>query len=490
MHRRVDTISFSAATDVLHWTFSVDFRIPVGFPTFDPSAEHFARSGKDPSLQDSTYYVPIALLRKWEPFWTFDLRDEEGRALHLLTGTKNREIDACALQSLAPAEARAEELRKLRDLAIADSLEAQQLFRELGASVQRRWDGLSADEDEAWRRTLGVAGALTTNTLLWVCLRGRPRDRRIIKAAFEEPISGALLPRRQILSAVGWGPLRFHLPVPNFGQRDSYHLQVVPPEGMEVHDLKLGIRDRDVAPPVASGRPRTSLDRMAWNAALGLHQIRHSVRARIDGLRGLLPAEPLRADQPFAEPKPVRPWVSDTPERGHVYLGKSHDQYGLVQLDLAVPNSWLATSALGMAVATAALMTTASLLVATVGIPKDDVEPWVAVLLLVPALLAYVLVRPNEHPLAKRLLKTVRSLTLFAGAQPILGAITLLGYVRDPEGVLPFWAGYAVLGWLTVVALLLSWLLPYTKAGVPDSPYAPRVSRGITIVEDYGERRG
>jgi len=105
--RRVETIEFVSDTSVRRST-SVDFRIRSWLP--------------QPVLNwdgVEVHYFPLALLRK-KSLTDFDLYDEEGRALSLLTRDKNSAIAAAALSALAQitvwtALARATDFKKLTE---------------------------------------------------------------------------------------------------------------------------------------------------------------------------------------------------------------------------------------------------------------------------------------------------------------------------------------------------------------------------------------
>jgi hypothetical protein len=87
--RRVETIEFVSDTIVVRHV-SVDFRLRSWLP------DAILTWGED----ERFHYMPLALLEK-APLAAFDLRDESGRALSLLTRQKNAAIAAAMLSALA-----------------------------------------------------------------------------------------------------------------------------------------------------------------------------------------------------------------------------------------------------------------------------------------------------------------------------------------------------------------------------------------------------
>src|SRR5829696_2735755 len=74
LHREVDKVSY-VSPGMISRDISVDFSIPPGYPAF--------RERDDGAR--SSYFVPVHLLRKWPPLMRFDLCDETGHAIPLLT---------------------------------------------------------------------------------------------------------------------------------------------------------------------------------------------------------------------------------------------------------------------------------------------------------------------------------------------------------------------------------------------------------------------
>jgi hypothetical protein len=265
VHRRVETVYFESA-DTYRRKVSVDFTLPDNLAS--------AASAGD---GQAIHFTPLALLKK-RPLTNFDLHDESGTALPLLTKQRNGLLSAGLLCALASAVA-SEELteahgekppvdieRTFLKLALSPGDDPSAAQRELEPS------GDVSASSAAWRaelleqgRFLAIANTFTLNYLVVVPLRGPPNTRRILKLAYDEPPVAAgnytadKFPRRvgrRILGTVAGetvnrrpratrrpGRLRRGLgirsdvrviDVPSVSYGSSYHLEFVAPDGLTV----------------------------------------------------------------------------------------------------------------------------------------------------------------------------------------------------------------------------------------------------------------
>ena len=109
-----------------------------------------------------------------------------------------------------------------------------------------------------------------------------------------------------------------------------------------------------------------------------------------------------------------------------------------------------------LGVLTAALITAGSFRIPSL---ESDPASSLALLAVLPAILAAYLTRPGEHELASSLLIGVRLLIVLVGLVAVLAAATLLAGLSDHHEA-TLWGIYAVIGWLATVGLSISYLLP------------------------------
>jgi hypothetical protein len=242
MLRRVDRIEFLHERAVRRQT-SVDLQLP----TLPEGA--------------SIPLYPLALLRKG-PLKAFDLVDESGRSLSMLTREENVLIAEVLLVRLAHAVVRqsggsrlesavAEDLRAIPDADIKAARAAYERFAESETSSEQRaaiWDAPALET---------LVTQLTENFLLLVPAR-EPASRRIIKFSYEdEPIhsgrgsTGWKARVRRMPQFMGLVPVVFALPVVGLFRAQSYHAEVEAPQGLVIASATLGF---DADKPLDSAR--------------------------------------------------------------------------------------------------------------------------------------------------------------------------------------------------------------------------------------------
>ncbi len=198
-HRRVETLTMLSHEQVRRHV-SVDFTVPADL-----------REGL--RLSDAgEYAVPLALLAK-RPLVRFDLRNEEGHSIPLLTAEQNTMIGRELLYLWLAADLDAQDVDDAAVRAEAGELiEAVLGDQDVTGAVERlerRHDLEPLDDFRA------MTAILACNFLLWAVVRGLER-RRVFKFAYDEPY--ALRPG-----------LAYVYDAPGCTEAWSYHLEVAVP---------------------------------------------------------------------------------------------------------------------------------------------------------------------------------------------------------------------------------------------------------------------
>jgi hypothetical protein len=203
-HRRVETITVLSHEQVRR-AVSVDFTVPAEFR----EALRISDAGE--------HIVPLALLRR-RPLVHFDLRNEEGHSLPLLTAQQNALIDREMLELALESDLSRLELGDTTAEAVfragAAVIEAVLAADSVAGAVERIEDDFTLEPLVDFRKTVADLGG---SFVVWAVTRGLDR-RRVFKLAYDEMFG-----------------LR-----PGFGQRysaegaaqaASYHVEVaVPPD--------------------------------------------------------------------------------------------------------------------------------------------------------------------------------------------------------------------------------------------------------------------
>lgn len=87
-----------------------------------------------------------------------------------------------------------------------------------------------------------------------------------------------------------------------------------------------------------------------------------------------------------------------------------------------------------------------------------NIDATVAVLILAPALIGYLVVRPFDHPVARRHLVGIQILSLVAAVIPLAMAVLLLRYEDDLAALTDTWCRLVYVSWTTTALLLIGLL--------------------------------
>jgi hypothetical protein len=168
-HRRVETITVLTHEEVRRQV-SVDFTVP----------EEYRESLR---LSGDEYVVPLALLAK-RPLVHFDLRNEEGHSIPLLTADQNRMIGRELLYQALDADLEAQEADAETLVAAGPLIEA--VLADDVRQLSERIDALERERGlEALSDFRAAADTLSRNFILWAIVRGLDR-RRVFKFAHDE----------------------------------------------------------------------------------------------------------------------------------------------------------------------------------------------------------------------------------------------------------------------------------------------------------------
>lgn len=425
IHRRVESITFPFPTaPVYRRQVSIDFTVPEGL---QPASEEL----REGSTRPPRYYVPLSLVRRWPPLPRLDLRDETGNPIPFLTGRQNSLLDSSALKSVAVGISPKVEV----DLqaAIAKIPGAEREDERMSALANVLSAPPESDDSEAAvaHRVLcenqifcALARDLVVHTLLWLRVEAWPEDREVVKFSYDAPLHPRDTKPRWA-SSLGLEPFVFRFEVPHLGTTSSYHCNVISPSPLEVVRAQLALYE----PPTHQDDKQKDL----------VGQVRHHV----DSTR----------KRP--ESRDVELYVGVSDSQAKFYA--SGDRTGLegsIWVAVLIQSQALLRGALGATLAGLAILLSFTILLKEIT-PITDAA--VAVLLVAPAVLGYLLVRPSEGAWAGGFLDGLRRIVIFSGVPPVLAAAVLvLG-----GGNCPTLAVYAIFSALTVVEaslLVVTWL--------------------------------
>jgi hypothetical protein len=208
-HRRVETLTMLSHEQVRRQV-SVDFTVPAEF------REQLRLSDAD------EFAVPLAFLAK-RPLVHFDLRNEEGHAIPLLTAEQNTLIGRELLYLTLAGDLEAQDADDAAVTSDAGALiEAVLGDLDVTGAVERleRRHDLQPLGDFRW-----AADLLSRSFVLWAVVRGIER-RRVFKFAYDEPFS--LRPG-----------LAYVYDAPGCKEAWSYHLEVAVPTDLKARSTRL-----------------------------------------------------------------------------------------------------------------------------------------------------------------------------------------------------------------------------------------------------------
>jgi hypothetical protein len=418
IHRRVETIRFVDERTVRR-SVSVDFTLPVReLLPFEYSPHTEMTRGAIPEQgavissksQSSSherahpvYVVPIATLTK-SVLTAFDLRNEAGEVMPLLTRNENSRIAGAALSALADtylstysrsvtSDLRAD-LRTVAGGDIDDARDAlQRVLSPTGTDREERQLLARSDLFNYWMRLLAES------FLVLVRLDDR-MSRRVIKFSYEEPFPRVKDLTRFPFASLGWERVVLPWDTPGAAYAPSYHFEVELPPDLEVLACQMHAGD---------GRGAARL---------------------IEGSAG---------------------------RRAHVYVSNlARDATAQVWVATRPRRPGILRAAPAVATLNALMLTGGAFRLSEL---LKDSGGAATLLVLVPALLAVYVARPGEHGLVTELLLGVRRALFLSGALSTAAAAALLVQLGGDTLEAVWWALTGV-AWAVALILVLSFLLP------------------------------
>lgn len=277
VHRRVESVTFQDDRTVRR-RVSADFSIPRSAPRVRVDAQQFS-------------LIPLTLLRK-RTLVNFDLRDEDGKAIPLLSLRQTQALTKSMLRAWAKAV--------LEPSTITDGVcghvdaIAAGTQRQLEAALDTMQNG-GGQLAELWHdpRFRAVLNKLRENFVLFVPLTASSGSRRVVKYSYDEFLSlryrMVKLPdgrvgspeweyiskRRPPAVALAYRPTVIRFPVPSSEHSHSYHFEVRPPIGTAI-GLGTMLADRlDVADrsKQSAYSRKVRADEMAGPGKVNLHVV-------------------------------------------------------------------------------------------------------------------------------------------------------------------------------------------------------------------------
>jgi hypothetical protein len=423
VHRRVQRVSYRDRLLTVN-SLSVDFTVP------DPAPA----------------YLPISVLPKWPPLYRLDFRHSDGTPLPLLTCDQNGVIDLAVLSALVE-EVSPTSLQNpgfataLASLARGPETHLEEVF-------DRFRDGLTGElSDPGVERVLDLAAMLTDATLLWYPTRPAEAGRRTICKVqylirnFESERLGV-----RFLRSLSWFSPAEYIPLWHIGADATFHAELEAPSVLTIRSLEPRYYLFSDSQPTAEGE-QASVPEDAPDPAGAESED--------------LPLDSPDSDSKAAAAVGLRPQQFIDKEGGlaHVYVSGRRP----LGADLIATFSASRSTVLSMfsAASIIALLATAFYAWRAQISSPHNLDAAVAILVLVPALIGYVVIRPSDPPIARRYLLGVQLLSLFAAALPLLMAILLLRYGEDPDCLQTAWCWSMIGSWL--IALLLGF--SFIRAG-------------------------
>jgi hypothetical protein len=393
IHRRTERINFIDRKSA-HHQVSVDFTLPNGvspivrFKGEDVYVAPLFMLAKDPTdpLQAQGKAIPMA------PFSHIALTDESGRRLPLLTRRQSGRVAAVVLAEAAIATLGRDLPPDLAE-SISDVAQADKPHRMLGleyifsAGIGKRDVRHKLRDDPAFRE---LAYALSSHSII-VCLftDGFP-DRSMVQLAYDEPLAVNDSPRWAILlRSLGWKSEQLFVSLNEIGASASYHVEIDVPKELEVN-------------------------------ATGLYGTRYEFFGH----------DPQTLSEALL---PYDIWQAGSSTEGNIYVPEPRPgrRVGAVFVKLRARRPGFLRSALAASIVTALVLFT-SVLSAGALLRADRSEAAVALLLLIPTIMAAWVARSDEHAIATKMLVWARIALMVDAALPFAAALFLMAAPSNP----------------------------------------------------------
>ena len=229
--RRTETVAILDDT-ALRRKLSVDFSLRRPTPPLLPAEE---------GTPERLYCAPaFALPKAPANLMAFDLTDETGRSLHLISRMDNARISGVALCCMARRVLQAAQMDvptnltdELDRIAQAGADEGEQRARRLQASPDQAYAEQTAvlQQDERFTWWLST---FAHSSIVAVLFRATKPRRKIIKLTFEQPIESEL----RLRTSLGWDPYSVWVDSPLIEAR-TFHFEAEAPHGLRILEARL-----------------------------------------------------------------------------------------------------------------------------------------------------------------------------------------------------------------------------------------------------------
>ncbi|HEX8082942.1 MAG TPA: hypothetical protein VF529_01550 [Solirubrobacteraceae bacterium] len=416
VHRRVETAELTDLGNVRRHV-SVDFTVPERVP---PTGRGVKTAGQLPAL-------PLSLLDK-RVLRNLDVRDEDGRAVPVLTTEEDVPIAQAALlahaRGVLEGEPHEDVAAQLRAVAGADRDAARAARRAIEHSLKEETStfdprvrkGKPPDPEKVARHDRqklmshdyfpGLMRSLARDFILLVDLDAlEPGERRIVKYSYEHRIHHVdPHPLRWLAVRLGWFPFKLTLVTPSATKTQSYHCELLPPPGLEFTRARLDpgpgqSSDSAYEDDGGAGRAHVFASGLGWSASPSAVFFMRTLR--VGFLRSALMTALLTT--------------------GLLFAGRER----LTEV-------------------------------------SSEVEASATVLLVVPGLLAAYLSRSGEHALASSMLVGVRLMLLVAGLCALACGALLVAHVQ-PEDLKYWWTALSILSAVALAVVSFANFLPLMR---------------------------
>jgi len=362
-------------------------------------------------------HLPVSVLPKWPPLYRLDFSSADGTPLPILTSEQNGLADhallvAFAEKTGAPALGQADFSKAIRSLARGPETD---LFKPFVTFL----DGLGDLSDPRVARLAEVGAMLTATTLLWYPISEPPGTRTICKLDYLIRATEEIRWWERLARALSLYQPPEYITLWHAGADANFHADVEVPKPLVIREAEptyLSFADPEDA----------YSDYEAPKKGTG---------------------EGNRPDQ----------FVDITGHKAHVYVSGRRPLAVELAVRFAPARGGMVSSAFVAAALISALVTLIFAWRDWVREP-EKIDATVAVLILAPALIGYLVVRPSDHPVARRHLVGMQVLSVVAAVIPLAMAVLLLRYEGDPSCLSEAWR-WPVYGSWALAALLLLGLL-------------------------------
>lgn len=405
VHRRVQQISY-VEPGLQMMQLTIDFTVPSG------------------SLGS---HVPISVLPKRPPLYRFDFRTADDSAVPLLTTKQNGDADEALLRQLvrelSPASLESPEFdQALRKLARGPEPDLALAFWEF-------FDGLRFERSDCRSdRLIETAAMLADTILLWYPIgSSEPGTRTVCKLEYLIRSDSQIGSWARLKRSLSWSQPPESIHLWHAGSDANFHLDIEVPHLLTIQSAEtqfLQLESEPLSKPL-DGDAATSIDD-------------DTIAAEKQGDR---PTQHVDLAGRFA----------------HLYVSGRRPQAADLSVLFAPARTGMVLSAFLASLLIAVLATAFYKWRSWASLPSH-VDAAVAILILVPALIGYVVVRPADHPMARRYIVGIQLVSTAAAAVPLLMALLLIRFAEDPSGLHEAWRWPVYIAW-ALAAVLLGGLL-------------------------------